>query len=156
MTNPDLSLLQPYPFEKIRLLLANLDTADKSRIALSVGEPKHLAPKLAHDALVAALPQLETYPSTRGTDALRRAIASWLKQRFQLSRSEDTLADKHLLPVSGTREALFAIAQCVLDRTAKQRDVLMPNPFYQIYEGATLLAGCQPRFYAIDNHADDN
>ena len=156
MTNPDLSLLQPYPFEKIRLLLANLDTADKSRIALSVGEPKHLAPKLAHDALVAALPQLETYPSTRGTDALRRAIASWLKQRFQLSRSEDTLADKHLLPVSGTREALFAIAQCVLDRTANQRDVLMPNPFYQIYEGATLLAGCQPRFYAIDNHADDN
>lgn len=156
MTNPDLSLLQPYPFEKIRLLLADLNAGEHSRIALSIGEPKHAAPAVAHDALVAALPQLENYPATRGTDTLRLAIANWVKWRFQLSKAEDELAQKHLLPVSGTREALFAIAQCLLDRTAKQRDVLMPNPFYQIYEGATLLAGCQPSFYAINDHTDEN
>lgn len=156
VTNPDLALLQPYPFEKIRHLLADLNPAEKSRIALSVGEPKHAAPTIAHDALVAALPDLENYPSTRGSDNLRQAIASWLTQRFELTKAPDDLAQHHLLPVSGTREALFAIAQCLLDRTAKQRDVLMPNPFYQIYEGATLLAGCRPSFYAIDDYADEN
>jgi len=98
----------------------------------------------------------QSYPSTRGSESLRTAIAKWLKTRFQLSTAEDELAQKHLLPVSGTREALFAIAQCLLDRSAKNRAVLMPNPFYQIYEGATLLAGCEPHFYAIDDHTDEN
>jgi len=154
--NPDLALLQPYPFEKIRHLLAELSAADKSRIALSIGEPKHAAPTFVHEALVEALPELENYPSTRSTDTLRQAIATWLKRRFDLAKAEDELAQHNVLPVSGTREALFAIAQCVLDRTAKHRDVLMPNPFYQIYEGATLLAGCKPSFYSIDDHTDEN
>lgn len=156
MTNPDLALLQPYPFEKIRSLLANLPSSDASRIALSVGEPKHSAPGFVHDALVGSLAGLENYPTTRGTDALREAIAQWLSDRFGLSTPVDVLASHHVLPVSGTREALFAIAQTVLDRTAKQRDVLMPNPFYQIYEGAALLAGCNPSFYAIDDNTDEN
>ncbi len=156
VTNPDLALLQPYPFEKIRLLLAELPVVDKPRIALSVGEPKHAAPAFVHDALLKALPGLETYPTTRSSDALRESIAQWLTNRFQLTQAVDSLATRHVLPVNGTREALFAIAQCLLDRTQKNRDVLMPNPFYQIYEGATLLAGCNPSFYAIDDHTDDN
>ncbi len=156
MTNPDLGLLQPYPFEKIRSLLANTPDSDKNRIALSVGEPKHAAPSFVHEAMLNALSGLENYPTTRSSDALREAIATWLVNRFGLSTPADVLASRHVLPVSGTREALFAIAQTVLDRTAKQRDVLMPNPFYQIYEGATLLAGCKPCFYAIDDNTDDN
>lgn len=156
VTNPDLSLLQPYPFEKIRQLLASCDVSSYPRIALSVGEPKHAAPAFVHDALLASLPELEKYPTTTGTAALRESIAQWIAKRFHLTHAVDALADANVLPVSGTREALFAIAQCLLDRTQAQRDVLMPNPFYQIYEGATLLAGCTPAFYAIDDHADDN
>lgn len=156
VTNPDLSLLQPYPFEKIRQLLASCDVSSQPRIALSVGEPKHAAPAFVLDALLASLPDLEKYPTTTGTAALRESIAQWIATRFHLTHAVDSLADAHVLPVSGTREALFSIAQCLLDRTQAKRDVLMPNPFYQIYEGATLLAGCTPAFYAIDDHADDN
>jgi len=156
VTNPDLALLQPYPFEKIRSLLEDLPSSDASRIALSVGEPKHAAPSFVHDALVGAFAGLENYPTTRSSDQLRESIAHWLSTRFGLSTPVDTLASRHVLPVSGTREALFAIAQTVLDRTAKNRDVLMPNPFYQIYEGAALLAGCNPSFYAIDDNTDEN
>ncbi|MBX2835679.1 MAG: succinyldiaminopimelate transaminase [Gammaproteobacteria bacterium] len=152
--NPDLNQLQPYPFEKIRKLLAGLDTNDKKRIALSVGEPKHAAPTLALAALVADLSGLEIYPGSKGTDSLRRAIALWLQQRYQLSNDTDALASHHIQPVNGTREALFAIAQCLLDRTSNRAGVLMPNPFYQIYEGAALLAGCKPCFYAIGDDAD--
>jgi len=118
VTNPDLALLQPYPFEKIRRLLDGLPVADKPRIALSVGEPKHAAPKFVHEALIKALPGLENYPTTRSSDALRNAISAWLVQRYDLD-NPDQLADHHVLPVSGTREALFSIAQCLLDRTAK-------------------------------------
>ncbi len=153
--NPDLALLQPYPFEKLRLLFDGITPARAHLIALSIGEPKHPAPQFVLDALTKGLRGLETYPSTRGTDALREAIANWLLKRFSLSHA-DTLAAKHILPVNGTREALFAIAQCVLDRRRTDRKVLMPNPFYQIYEGAALLAGCEPEYYPIDNHADDN
>jgi len=129
--------------------------ANKSRIALSVGEPKHSAPEFVLEALRSNLKMLETYPSTRGTDELRDSIAQWLCQRFSLNDA-NTLSALHILPVNGTREALFAIAQCVLDRTVSGRDVLMPNPFYQIYEGAALLAGCQPRFYSVSASADED
>jgi len=107
------------------------------------------------DALTESLRSLEKYPSTRGTIELREVIAKWLTQRFKLSNASG-LAENHILPVNGTREGLFAIGQCVLDRHAKSRSVLMPNPFYQIYEGAALLAGCQPVFYSIDENADNN
>lgn len=153
--NPELALLQPYPFEKIRLLLDGLTPADKPAISLSVGEPKHKAPAIALDALVANLETLEQYPSTRGSDPLRQAIGDWLVRRYQLGSAEE-LAARHILPVNGTRESLFAIAHCLLDRTSSKRHVLIPNPFYQIYEGATLLAGSTPDFYHIDSNADEN
>lgn len=152
--NPDLNLLQPYPFEKIRQLIAGLDAPDIPRIALSVGEPKHAAPDFVLKALINDLSGLEVYPSSKGTVTLRNAIAKWLIKRYSLSNAADTLSEKNLLPVNGTREALFSIAQCVLDRTANKKSVLMPNPFYQIYEGAALLAGCEPCFYAIGDDAD--
>lgn len=155
--NADLDLLQPYPFEKLRQLLEDVEPADVSAVSLSVGEPKHAAPQLALDALVAGLTKLENYPSTRGSDALREAMAQWLCRRFHIDASRsNTIAEQHVISVNGTREGLFAIAQCVLDKTQNARSVLMPNPFYQIYEGAALLAGCQPDFYTIDENADDN
>ena len=153
--NPELALLQPYPFEKLRTLLSDITPANKRYIALSVGEPKHDAPQFVLDALIEELRGVQTYPSTRGSDEFRRSVAAWLCQRFSLDNAE-TLANHHILPVNGTREALFAIAQCALDRTNPASDVLMPNPFYQIYEGAVLLAGCKPAFYNISANADDD
>jgi len=153
--NPELDLLQPYPFEKLRVLLDGITPADKPRIALSVGEPKHDAPQFVLDAMIEKLRGVENYPSTRGAPELRDSIAQWLCNRFALNHAE-SLAAQHILPVNGTREALFAIAQCVLDRSKSARDVLMPNPFYQIYEGAVLLAGCKPVFYNISANADDD
>ena len=155
MTNPELDLLQPYPFEKLHALLAGITPADKSPISLSIGEPKHPAPQLALDALVEGIRGVEHYPAIRGSDALRQSIAQWLCSRFNLNNT-DKLASEHVLPVTGTREGLFAIAQCVLNRQQTNRSVLMPNPFYQIYEGAALLAGCDPVFYPIDEQADAN
>lgn len=153
--NPELALLQPYPFEKLRALLRGIAPADKPAIALSIGEPKHDAPQFVLDALIEKLRGVENYPSTRGSEEFRHSVANWLCQRFALSDAE-SLANQQILPVNGTREALFAIAQCVLDRTAKANDVLMPNPFYQIYEGAALLAGCKPAFYNISANGDDD
>ena len=153
--NPELALLQPYPFEKLRTLLTGINPADKPHIALSVGEPKHDAPQFVLDALVEKLRGVETYPSTRGSEEFRFSVANWLCQRFALDKAEH-LANHQILPVNGTREALFAIAQCVLDRSKKATDVLMPNPFYQIYEGAVLLAGCRPAFYNISANGDDD
>lgn len=153
--NTELDLLQPYPFEKLRDLLAGTQAAAKSPISLSVGEPKHPAPDAVLDTLVKTLRGVETYPSTRGIPELRKAIAEWLCRRFSLPAA-DTLAEQHILPVNGTREGLFAIAQCLVDRKDKHRSVLMPNPFYQIYEGAALLAGATPDFYTIDHDADAN
>lgn len=153
--NPELALLQPYPFEKIRVLLDGITPADKSYIALSIGEPKHAAPQFVLDALIEKIRGVENYPSTKGSDALRESIANWLANRFSLDNA-DKLAASHILPVNGTREALFAIAQCLLDRSKPSTDVLMPNPFYQIYEGAALLAGCKPAFYNISASGDDD
>ncbi|MEE9319405.1 MAG: succinyldiaminopimelate transaminase [Granulosicoccus sp.] len=153
--NPDLAQLQPYPFEKLRQLLEGITPANVSPVALSVGEPKHPAPQVVIDTLTEHLRGIEQYPSTRGIDALRETIATWLAFRFCL-KNPALLAEQHILPLNGTREGLFAIGQCLLDRSHEQRDVLMPNPFYQIYEGAALLAGCTPAFYSIDNNADAN
>jgi N-succinyldiaminopimelate aminotransferase len=141
--NPDLARLQPYPFERLRLLLAgNTPPAALPHINLSIGEPKHATPKLIFDALTAALPTLSSYPLTLGTDALRESIAAWLARRFGLGAIDPAT---QVIPVAGSREALFAFAQTVVDRTRAAR-VVMPNPFYQIYEGAALLAGAAPLF----------
>ncbi len=144
--NEDLSLLQPYPFEKLAQLKENLHPpAQLDHIALSIGEPRHPAPQFVVENLIAHLHQLSTYPGTRGKDELRQAIANWLTSRY--SMGQDLLDPAvNLLPVSGTREGLFAIAQCIIDRTASNPLVFMPNPFYQIYEGAAVLAGASPRY----------
>ena len=143
--NPDLARLQPYPFERMAKLHAGVSPpASLPRIHLSIGEPKHPTPGFIAEALIEHLHGLSQYPATRGSDALRRAISDWLGQRFALPADSLDPA-RQVLPVNGTREALFAIAQCVVDRSRKPL-VLMPNPFYQIYEGAALLAGAEPHF----------
>jgi N-succinyldiaminopimelate aminotransferase len=144
--NKDLSQLQRYPFEKLAELKQGLQPpAGLEHIALSIGEPRHPAPAFVIDSLIAHLHQLSTYPSTRGQQALREAIAGWLTRRFGLAEN-GVDPQRQVLPVSGTREALFAIAQCLVDRSASNPLLLMPNPFYQIYEGAAILAGARPRF----------
>ncbi|MCW8919766.1 MAG: succinyldiaminopimelate transaminase [Gammaproteobacteria bacterium] len=146
--NPDLKRLQPYPFEKLNRLKDGVTPAAKPPIALSIGEPKHQPPGFVVEELITHLHGLSSYPLTRGSDALRRAIAGWLTRRFALPEGSID-AEQHVLPVAGTREALFAFAQAVVDRTANGSGdplVLCPNPFYQIYEGAALLAGAVPWF----------
>lgn len=138
--NKNLDLLQPYPFSKLAALKQDLVPADKPHIALSIGEPKHAPPDFVRDELIENLDKLSVYPATKGIDALRQTIARWLRERFQLN---DLCADTQVLPVSGTREALFAFAQAAVSPGGR---VLMPNPFYQIYEGAALLAGARPYF----------
>lgn len=141
--NPDLGLLQPYPFEKLAKLKAGVTPpAHLEHIALSIGEPKHAPPGFVVEELIHHLHGLANYPLTRGSDALREAVAGWLLRRFQAKVDPAT----QILPVSGTREALFSFAQCVVNRADKPL-VLMPNPFYQIYEGAAYLAGATPWFY---------
>ena len=141
--NPDLLKLQPYPFERLRQLLAgNRPPAQLPPINLSIGEPKHATPQLLCDALIAALPTLAGYPATIGTTELREAIAAWLERRYALPPLDRTA---QVLPVAGSREALFAFAQTVVDRS-RPALVAAPNPFYQIYEGAALLAGAEPLF----------
>lgn len=144
--NPDLALLQPYPFEKLNALLAQVTAAELPHIALSIGEPKHPAPQFARDILIDNLAHLSTYPSSKGLPVLREAIAGWLQRRFGLQQIDP---DTQILPVSGTREALFSFTQALIDRQHSPY-VVMPNPFYQIYEGAALLAGAQPYFYNCD------
>jgi N-succinyldiaminopimelate aminotransferase len=144
--NKDLSRLHRYPFEKLAELKQGLQPPKHlEHIALSIGEPQHPAPPFVVEALIAHLHQLSTYPVTRGSDALRETIAAWLAQRFSI-KPEQIDSGANILPVSGTREALFAIAQCIVDRRAENPLVLMPNPFYQIYEGAAILAGASPRY----------
>lgn len=142
--NPDLQRLQPYPFEKLAKLFADIvPPKGLDAIRLSIGEPKHPTPELILDAIREHLDGIAVYPLTKGEQGLRQAIADWLTRRFRLPQSELS-ADTQVLPVNGTREALFAFAQTVVDRTASHASVLMPNPFYQIYEGAAFLAGAHP------------
>jgi N-succinyldiaminopimelate aminotransferase len=141
--HPDLARLQPYPFERLRQLLAGCTPpAHLAPINLSIGEPKHATPQLIKDALVAHLGGLANYPLTAGTDALRAAIAAWLTRRYDLGTLD---AATQVLPVNGSREALFSFAQALVDRS-RDAVVVAPNPFYQIYEGAALLAGARPLF----------
>jgi N-succinyldiaminopimelate aminotransferase len=141
--NPDLDKLQAYPFEKLAALKRGVPAPPGlAPIALSIGEPRHPTPGFILETLTRHLPGLASYPATRGSDELRGAIAAWLTARFALP-ADSVDPQHHVLPVNGTREALFAFAQCAVDR---RRDalVVMPNPFYQIYEGAALLAGATP------------
>ena len=143
--NDALNLLQPYPFEKLRALLAGAQPpADKRPIALSIGEPKHRSPEFVARALADNLEQLAAYPTTLGLPALREAIAGWAERRFGLAAGAVDPA-RQVLPVNGTREALFSFTQAVVNR-ADEGLVVSPNPFYQIYEGAALLAGAQPHY----------
>jgi len=143
MMNPGLESLQPYPFEKLAALFADIEpAADRTPIDLSIGEPKHPTPDIIRSALAHNLDGAARYPTTRGIPELRVAIRDWLARRFKLP--PDSIDPKrHVIPVTGTREALFAFAQCVVDHSADRPLVLMPNPFYQIYEGAALLAGAE-------------
>ncbi|SEH06060.1 succinyldiaminopimelate transaminase [Candidatus Venteria ishoeyi] len=148
--NPDLAKLQAYPFEKLRKLKAGIKPAKDSPILLSIGEPKHPTPEIIKQAIIDNLDGLAKYPLTKGDTALREAISHWLVERFSLSAANP---ETQVLPVNGTREALFAFAQAVLDRTQVNARVLLPNPFYQIYEGAALLAGVQPEFINISERS---
>lgn len=143
--NPNLNHLQPYPFEKLaRLKQGIVPPANKAHIALSIGEPKHITPHIIQEALITHMHGLSAYPSTRGLPELRQSMAEWIARRFQIPA--DLLdPETQILPVNGTREALFSFAQCLVEPSEKPL-VLMPNPFYQIYEGAALLAGAQPYF----------
>ncbi|PVZ35224.1 succinyldiaminopimelate transaminase [Pseudomonas sp. CC120222-01a] len=143
--NHALTQLQPYPFEKLRALLGTVKpAADKRAIALSIGEPKHESPAFVAQAMADNLDKLAVYPSTLGLPALRQAIGQWCERRFGVPAGWLD-ADRHILPVNGTREALFAFTQAVVNR-ADDGLVVSPNPFYQIYEGAALLAGATPHY----------
>jgi len=150
--NPDLNLLQPYPFQKLAALFREVTPDPAYRaISLSIGEPKHPTPQFIKDALTDNLDGLSKYPTTAGTDALRITIADWLARRYDIPAPD---ARTQVLPVNGSREALFAFAQTVIDRTHPNPAVVCPNPFYQIYEGAALLAGATP--YFLNNLPDDD
>ena len=141
--NPLLSRLQPYPFERLRLLHAGVtpDAAYKP-ISLGIGEPRHATPQLVKDAITGSFAGLAGYPGTQGQPELRQSISNWLQRRYALKVDPAT----QILPVNGSREALFALAQTVVDPNKPRAVVLCPNPFYQIYEGSALLAGAEPFF----------
>ena len=144
--NPDLQQLHPYPFEKLAALKAAVSApAHLTHIALSIGEPKHEPPRFVLQTLVDNLAALSQYPTTKGLPELRQAIATWATQRFHLKPGSFD-AERHVLPVNGTREALFAFAQALVDRGQSAPLVVSPNPFYQIYEGAAILSGAEPFF----------
>lgn len=153
--NPGLTSLQPYPFEKLAQLLSGITPA-ASEIALTIGEPQHAPPEHVLQCLQDNLHLISKYPATKGLPELRSTIAAWLQQRFHTKVDADT----QILPVNGTREALFAVAQCLVSGSPSSgsssdpssSQVVMPNPGYQIYEGAALLAGAQP--YFLDNRND--
>ena len=146
--NPLLSKLQPYPFERLRQLFAGVTPNPALRhISLGIGEPKHATPAFIEQALVKALATgLSGYPATAGEPALRQACAAWVQRRYGLQLDPAT----QVLPVLGSREALFSLAQTVIDPTRPGATVVSPNPFYQIYEGAALLAGATPHFVPSD------
>ncbi|RYY33320.1 MAG: aminotransferase class I/II-fold pyridoxal phosphate-dependent enzyme [Sphingomonadales bacterium] len=145
--NPLLERLQPYPFERLRELSAGITPSpDFAPISLGIGEPRHAAPALIEEAIKGAMKGLSGYPATGGTPALREAIAGWMPRRYGLTLNPAT----QVLPVNGSREALFAIAQTVVDPTRPGATVVCPNPFYQIYEGAALLAGAEVIFANAD------
>ena len=148
--NPLLAKLQPYPFERLRALFAGATpSADQRAISLGIGEPRHPTPPFIRDAMLGALSGLAVYPATGGEPRLREACAGWLQRRYGLTLDPT----RQILPVNGSREALFAFAQTVIDPkrdAASDAVVVCPNPFYQIYEGAALLAGATPWYAPSD------
>jgi N-succinyldiaminopimelate aminotransferase len=154
--NPLLQRLHPYPFERLRKLTADITPSPAHRpISLGIGEPKHATPALIEEAIRSSLRGLSSYPATAGEPALREACAHWVQRRYGVSLDAAT----QVLPVNGSREALFALAQTVIDATQPGATVVCPNPFYQIYEGAALLAGAQTAFANSDprrNYAPDS
>ena len=150
--NSDLARLQPYPFEKLRHLFAGVSPAPTFReTKLSIGEPQHPTPPFIQRALADNLAGLANYPTTQGSDALRQAIAAWIGRRYGVPTPDFAT---QVVPVNGSREALFAFAQTVIDRGNGKAKVVCPNPFYQIYEGAALLAGAEPMFLNTVPHND--
>jgi len=146
--NPLLAKLKPYPFEKLRALISGTTPNPQLRaVNLSIGEPKHATPRLVKEALAGALDGLASYPMTAGTPDLRQAISGWLARRYGIPAPDPAT---EVLPVNGSREALFAFAQTVLNPTPNCK-VVCPNPFYQIYEGAALLAGATPIYGAPES-----
>jgi N-succinyldiaminopimelate aminotransferase len=142
--NPRLELLQNYPFQRLNALLADHQPPAGTRpVLLHIGEPKHPTPAFIRETLVANLDGLSVYPATLGTDALRQAIARWISRRYGIAAPDPAT---QVLPVNGSREALFSFVQAVVDSSRGTPAVICPNPFYQIYEGAALLAGAEPQF----------
>ncbi|MCK4865159.1 MAG: succinyldiaminopimelate transaminase [Gammaproteobacteria bacterium] len=151
--NPELDKLHPYPFEKLSALKSGITpNPELDHIALSIGEPKHQAPEFVMKELQQQLCGVSAYPLTKGIPELRQAISDWLTKRFNLP-TNSLNPEHHIIPVNGTREALFAFAQAVIDRN-KNPLIVMPNPFYQIYEGAAYLSGAEP--YYINTTAENN
>ena len=147
--NPLLQRLQPYPFERLKQLFATVTpSANHAPISLGIGEPRHATPQLVLDALASSTAALSSYPATAGIPTLRQSCANWVQRRYGLTLNPDN----QILPINGSREALFAFAQTVLDGSKAGATVVCPNPFYQIYEGAALLAGAQA-FYAPSDPA---
>ena len=141
--NPRLNQLQPYPFQRLRELFAGVTPNPELRaVNLSIGEPKHATPEFIKEALTANLQGLSSYPVTQGSEDLRETISIWCRMRYGV----DLEPNGQILPVNGSREALFSFAQAVIDPSKHVKRVLAPNPFYQIYEGAALLAGAKPYF----------
>ncbi len=152
--NSRLELLQSYPFQRLSTLLGgHQQPAGLKPVSLHIGEPKHPTPAFIREALISSLDGLSVYPATLGTDALRQAIAQWIARRYGIAAPD---AATGVLPVNGSREALFSFVQAIIDTGSNsgQPVVVCPNPFYQIYEGAALLAGAEARF--INNLADSN
>ncbi len=145
--NPLLDKLHPYPFERLSALTKDITPNPAYKpISLGIGEPKHATPPLVLEALTAGFGGLAAYPATAGERAMREACAGWLARRYGVTVDAST----QVLPVNGSREALFALAQTVVDPTQQGATVVCPNPFYQIYEGATLLSGAAPYYVASD------
>ncbi|PXX89147.1 succinyldiaminopimelate transaminase [Marinobacter vulgaris] len=147
--NPDLDRLHPYPFEKLTKLKAGISVPQNlSPISLGIGEPKHPSPGFVKQVIADNLDKLANYPTTKGTDELRQAIAHWATRRFGLAPGSLT-PEHHIVPVNGTREGIFSLVQSVVD-ASRPATVVSPNPFYQVYEGAAFLAGATPHYLACD------
>lgn len=151
--NPRIEQLQPYPFERLQKLLDGITPADKPAISLSIGEPKHTPPAHVLNCLQQHLDKIAVYPKTAGTDALKGTIRNWLEQRFNLP--QDSLGLNQILPLNGTREGLFSFIQATANPQKTGANIIMPNPFYQIYEGASILAGVAPYFLNSEKTHND-
>jgi N-succinyldiaminopimelate aminotransferase len=150
--NPGFKSIQPYPFQKLAKLLNNIEPADIHAIDLSLGEPKHPTPKFILDTITGNLGGVGKYPPIKGGLAIREAIRDWLISRYHIP-PESLSAEHNVLPVTGTREALFAIAHCIIDPGQADAVVVTGNPFYQIYEGAALFAGAKLEYVNTTNES---